>query len=371
MEPQLLEALVQETAGLPPVSGASALAYKAKLEALVARVNLILEAHPRVLRLVGYNPLTMMHDNHRNHARFMANVFQFQAWPLLVKTVFWAYRTYHNHGFSYDYFPVELAAWQQAVAELMPPPAAAAILPVYRWLLQHHEDWVRMAAVSVASPPPGDATWQVARQRFLAALLAGDSRSCLQLGGQLAKTPAGLETFYLEILQPCLYEIGRLWEQGEISVAQEHLASALVARLMAVLYPSLELVQPPKGRAVVTAAPNEFHETGARCVADLLSLDGWEIDYLGANTPQGELLAYLHRRRPDLLAISVAMTFNLDLTQEVVTAIRQDSDLKNLKVMVGGLAFELQPELWQATGADGYAPDAKKAVVLARSWRTF
>jgi len=165
-----------------------------------------------------------------------------------------------------------------------------------------------------------------------------------------------------------MYAIGRLWERGEISVAQEHLASALVARLMAVSYPNLEIVPSPKGRAVVTAAPNEFHETGARCVADLLALDGCEIHYLGANTPPAELRRYLRQIKPDLLAISVAMPFNLDSTQELVTAIKEDNTLKSLKVMVGGLAFAELPELWQLTMADGYAPDAKGAVALPRSW---
>jgi len=51
-----------------------------------------------------------MYDNHLNHARFMANVFRFNAYTLLVKTVIWVYRSYHSHGFSFDYFPVELAA---------------------------------------------------------------------------------------------------------------------------------------------------------------------------------------------------------------------------------------------------------------------
>ncbi len=182
MEPQLLEALVQEAAGLPPVSSEGASEYKAKLEALVAQVNRTLEEHPRVLRLVGYNPLTMMHDNHRNHARFMANVFRFQAWPLLVKTVVWAYRTYHNHGFSYDYFPVELAAWQQAVAELLPPAAGATILAVYRWLQQHHEDWVRLAAVPAPSPPRGMAMAYYRKRE-----LACSDKATRELFGWLAR----------------------------------------------------------------------------------------------------------------------------------------------------------------------------------------
>lgn len=363
-----LEALLQEAAGLPKVPLQAALAYKTHLEGLVLRVNQTLAAHPQIQRLIGYNPLALMYNNHYHHARFMANVFRFNASALLVKTVIWAYRTYHNHGFAYDYFALELAAWQEAVGALLAPSQAETILQVYRWLLEHHEQWRQLAAQPVAAPLAGSTTWEAARRQFLDALLRGDSKACLELGSRLTKTPKGLEDFYLEILQPCMYEIGRLWEEGEISVAQEHLASALVARLMAVLYPALEVVQPPKGRAVVTAAPNEFHETGARCVADLLGLDGWEISYLGANTPTPELLGYLRQARPHLLAISVAMPFNLDLTQEMVAAVKENPEFREVKIMVGGLAFAPLPDLWQALGADGYAADAREAVNLARSW---
>lgn len=365
-----LEKLLQEAAGLPKVSPEAALAYKAQLEGLVIRVNQSLAAHPQIQRLIGYNPLALMSNNHYHHARFMANVFRFNAYALLVKTVIWAYRTYHNHGFAYDYFALELAAWQEAISALLAPSQAETILQVYRWLLDHHEQWQQLAGQPVATPLAGSTTWEAVRRQFLDALLRGDSRVCLELGSRLTRTPRGLEDFYLEILQPCMYEIGRLWEEGEISVAQEHLASALVARLMAVLYPALEIVQPPKGRAVVTAAPNEFHETGARCVADLLGLDGWEISYLGANTPTTELLRYLRQVRPHLLAISVAMPFNLDLTQEMVAAVREDPEFHRIKIMVGGLAFAPLPEIWQELEADGYAPDARGAVALARSWYT-
>ncbi len=227
---------------------------------------------------------------------------------------------------------------------------------------------VRLAQELAPAEPTADPAYAADRQNFLQALLRGDSQTCLEIGSRLTKTSAGLQTFYLEILQPAMYEVGRLWEEGEISVAQEHLASAMVARLMAILYPPLAVVQKPKGRAVVTAAPNEFHETGARCVADLLALDGWQIDYLGANTPSVDLLHHLLQNTPQVLALSVAMPFNLDITTDVITTIRQQPELANLKVMVGGLAFANLPELWQITGADGYAPHAKGAVELARTW---
>jgi methanogenic corrinoid protein MtbC1 len=364
----MLAQLLQEAQALPTVDPAAVQAYRGAIDSMVEQVNRIMTLHPEVHRLIGYNPLKMMYDNHLNHARFMANVFRFDAKELLVRTVLWVYRTYRHHGFEYDYFPAELRAWQQVVASHLSEAHGQAILAIYQWLLDRHGQMVHLSQIVVAAEPALDSVYASRRQSFLQALLQGDSQTCLRLGGEMTKTPAGLQTFYLEIIQPCMYEVGRLWEQGEISVAQEHLASALVARLMAVLYPQLEVAQPPKGRAVVTAAPNEFHETGARCVADLLMLDGWRVDYLGANTPSVDLLKHLFCTKPHLLARSGARPFTLDIAADTVALIREQSELSDLKIMVGGLAFASVPELWQITGANGYAPHAQGAVELARSW---
>jgi methanogenic corrinoid protein MtbC1 len=68
------------------------------------------------------------------------------------------------------------------------------------------------------------------RQRYVDALVAGDLASAERL---IEDSGTDVRTLYLEVLQPALYEIGRRWEEAEISVAQEHLASATTQSLMA------------------------------------------------------------------------------------------------------------------------------------------
>lgn len=364
----MLRDLILEAEKLPAVKLEAVGAYEAHLQAMVDWVNENLETRPDIHRLIGHNPLDMMRTNHENHARFMVNVFKYTTYELLVKVVVWVYRTYHAHGFDFDYFPVELAAWKNAVTARLDPSQTQEIADIYQWLMDHHQDFMRLAEESPEQVPDTDPAFRDAREAFLQALLDGNSQKCLAIAEEVAKTGKGLETLYVEVIQPCLYEIGRLWEQNEISVAQEHLATAIVGRLMANIFPRLQMVPDAKGRAVVTAATNEFHETGARCVADLLELDGWEVDYLGANTPSDELLRYLEQVNPAILLVSVAMPFNIDPTCQMLAKILESPKLSNLRIMVGGLAFASAPDLWLITGAHGYAPDAKGAVNLARAW---
>ena len=111
----MINNLIASLNDLPAVSMNTVKDYERESQRLVNHVNNELEAYPRILDLIGGNPIGLMQNNHRNHAAFMITVFKIGSYELLARTVPWVYRAYHARGFSYDYFPVELAAWKHAV----------------------------------------------------------------------------------------------------------------------------------------------------------------------------------------------------------------------------------------------------------------
>jgi methanogenic corrinoid protein MtbC1 len=208
--------------------------------------------------------------------------------------------------------------------------------------------------------------WDDLRRRFLATLVAGDPAAAVELAGEVADR-ADLEGFFLSVIQPAMYAVGEKWERGELSVAQEHLASAISSRVVTSLSAARRLEKPWRGRVVVSAVTNEFHELGAWMVADLLEADGWEVSYLGANAPLEDLVALIQARRPVLLALSITMPFNLDRTRAIISAARAPPLTPPLRVLVGGQAINLRPGSWEEVGADAWAKDGGEAVVAARA----
>ncbi len=101
-------------------------------------------------------------------------------------------------------------------------------------------------------------------------------------------------------------------------------------------------------------------------VSDLLELDGWQVRYLGANTPMEDLMKLLEDFRPQLLAISVIMPFNLDEVKKLIAAIRNKESLRGIKIMVGGRVFMTVPDIWSEIGADATAGNAREAVTVAQ-----
>ncbi|MFW6229755.1 MAG: cobalamin-binding protein, partial [Halanaerobium sp.] len=106
---------------LPAIPDKVAQEYKEKQNLIVNRVNDLLNSRDDINKLIGYNSLNIMHDNHENHAIFMSNVFQVNEYQLFKTTLPWVYKAYRNQGFSYDYFQVEIKAWIQAINEFIDP----------------------------------------------------------------------------------------------------------------------------------------------------------------------------------------------------------------------------------------------------------
>lgn len=350
-----------------PIPPAAALEYRVKSSQLVAHVDRALIDDPRREELTGGGPLSVAFDNHRNHGQFVANVLSLNHLPLLARLLPWVYRAYSARGFSVDYFPFVLRSFRDAVERHLTPAATAPVAAVYTRALALHER-ILLLAGSAPPEPPADSLW-LGRAPLLAdVLLSGDARRALALTGDWVVDAGDLPPFLELTVTAAMIEVGRRWELAEISEAQEHLATALANRVLASLYPRIVTTSPWRGPALVTCPANELHELGARVFADLLELDGWDVRFLGANTPWEALLATLRATDFRFLALSTTMPFNLDQVAETVARCRSLSGPHRPPVLLGGRAFALAPSLWREVGGDAYCATAGEGVTCARAW---
>jgi methanogenic corrinoid protein MtbC1 len=200
-----------------------------------------------------------------------------------------------------------------------------------------------------------------ARDGYLRALLAADvagARAVLD-GALSAGMPA--REIYLDVLQPTLYEVGRLWSHARISVAREHLATAAaqsaMARLADELSPGARRIR--TGAAIVACASDELHALGGRMVADFLEADGWSVVFLGQLTPGADLAAMAAEHGAQVVALSAALPERVPRVAETCAALRALDPAPF--VIVGGQAFGGSRERALRTGADAYATDAADA----------
>ncbi len=198
---------------------------------------------------------------------------------------------------------------------------------------------------------------------YLDALRAGDRRRALSVVDDARATGLGLPTLYLEVFQPALREIGRLWQENEITVAEEHLATAITQLAMGRLYADFCMTTSRNGRTLLAAcAATEKHEVGLRMICDLLELEGWDATYLGASVPEDSLVAMVLRDRPDALALSASLAPHLPQLRSLIQALRAATGEAAPYIMVGGRPFLDDDTLALRVGADVMAHDASDAV---------
>jgi len=200
---------------------------------------------------------------------------------------------------------------------------------------------------------------------YLDLLLKGQRHKALQ--AILDPVEAGLPvtTVYIDVLQPVMYELGRLWQMDEIDVATEHYVTAATQLLMAKLFPHT-LNQRRVSRSMVGCClGSELHELGMRMVCDFFEFEGWDTYFLGAITPSDNLMSVMRSRQPDLLCLSATMSFGLPQIRDLIRAVHAIPDIKPPRIMVGGLPFIISPDLSSMVGADATASDARLAVKAA------
>ena len=204
------------------------------------------------------------------------------------------------------------------------------------------------------------------RERYLQTLLAGDRRRAREVVNDAREAGMELRQLYLEVFQPAMWQIGQLWQSNQISVADEHLATAITQMCMANLYAELfDLSGGGHGRTLIAACVDvERHEMGLRMLCDLLEMVGWDTTFLGATVPAEGLVDMVRERAPDVVALSVALLPHVPRAGHMIQALRGALGDEAPLIMVGGQPFVQQPDLAGRLGADLTAVDAASAVDL-------
>ena len=353
---------------IPSVSEEAIIEYEKNIDSLVGYVNDTMTNDSIFLKLIGRNNLNKMYDNHENHAKFMANAFRMNDYDFVYRVVVWVYNSYHKHGFSYEYFLVELKIWRNAINKYLKPDHATSIIAVYNWLIDRHDDFIKSSKDledhSIIIPDSFKEQYPL----LIDNLIKGKYEKCLALVESEINLDSDIKEFYQTIVYPAMYEIGLLWQNNMISVAQEHLASAIVQRLISEIYIKEHKSSTKYGLGVITAIANEYHEIGTRMVADVLELEGWDIKHLGANTPVEELVSFLKVQKPYFVVISATMPFNVNSVKEVIDQIRKIEALDDMKILVGGKVFNENPDLWEKVGADACGKSIQETGDIAKEW---
>jgi MerR family transcriptional regulator, light-induced transcriptional regulator len=164
-----------------------------------------------------------------------------------------------------------------------------------------------------------------AGRAYAAALLSGD-----EIAAEIAireAIDANLTTAEIddEIIAPALWLVGDLWQRGQISVADEHIATEISIRVLALQREAQRVARARSDHRVMLAAPaGELHIVALRMVANLLRDAGYDTVMLGADVPTDALGASARRHRPDVVCLSSTMPGAADQLLTSIDEVRRE-----------------------------------------------
>jgi methanogenic corrinoid protein MtbC1 len=200
-----------------------------------------------------------------------------------------------------------------------------------------------------------------AYKEFIKLIESEDKEKCVEFVlSKLDKHELDVLTLYREILTPSLNTMDCEDEELNVCIWKEHVRSSIIRTIIECCYPYLirerdtKYKVRPGDKVVVVCPEEELHEIGPRMVADFFTILGFDVLFVGANTPRDNILAAIQYDKPKYIAFSVTNFYNLVAAKKTIRKIRKlrDSKGQKYKIIVGGNAFKNNPRIYQEMGAD-------------------
>ncbi len=196
------------------------------------------------------------------------------------------------------------------------------------------------------------------------------------LDGKNQETQASVQTALDTGLDPriilengmiaAMSEVGRLFEAGEYFVPEMLIAARAMKAGMAILKPRLIQVNVHAiGTVAIGTVKGDLHDIGKNLVSIMLEGAGFEILDLGVDVPPEQFVQAAQTGSVDILGLSALITTTMPSMKNTVEAVEKAGVRARVKIMIGGAP--ITEEYARTIGADGYAPDASRAVNVAKS----
>lgn len=330
-------------------------------DAIAAVTERFHSAHGSIYAPYGERGREACREDLGYHLEFLRPVLEFGLTQPLVDYLRWLDSVLATRDVPAEHLPLSLDWLAEFFAASMDAPDAKIVVAALHKARERFlEGDNTPGAIDALLPAPWP-EWVA----FEAALLAGDRKAaglilerCLDEGRTLIDAER-------HMIQPALYGIGEKWQNNRVTVAQEHLATAIAQSVMTLSLGRSEFPASNGKRVVLACVEGNNHAVGLQMVADAFQFAGWEVQFLGANVPTNALIRHLDQLKPDLLGLSVSFAQQLHIVRNIIARLTEAHGNARPPVIIGGLAVNQFNGLANMLGADCWSPDAPSAVVSA------
>ncbi len=277
-----------------------------------------------------------LYDQLAYHQKLLLSACDFNSSPLLNDYMSWRYRLAISRGIDPKYFIFENHLWIKAIQAYLFEGYSSEFNALYYEFIDSHQEF----STSTSLPPSALSENTLLKEELVQALIHTDENSAAHIFADHFYHFGAPTDFFDTVIKPTMIEIGRLWENNTISVATEHVATAMIERLWNRFSNHDTEDTFLNHRVAFVITPDaQLHKLGSKMVSSLLTQRGWKVANMGLHESFKELFEAIGEFRPDLIILSATMAIYIPLIQKFVLALRFDEPVYEGKIVVGGQAF--------------------------------
>jgi 5-methyltetrahydrofolate--homocysteine methyltransferase len=121
----------------------------------------------------------------------------------------------------------------------------------------------------------------------------------------------------------------------------------------------------PYGKVVFATVKGDLHDIGKNLVIMMLEGAGFQVIDLGIDVPPETIVEAIRENNPNMLGLSALLTTTMPMIATTIDIVKDSGLRDQVKILVGGAPVD--QSFADEVGADGYAPDASTATILAKS----
>ncbi|MGD6817855.1 cobalamin B12-binding domain-containing protein [Metabacillus sp. 84] len=168
-------------------------------------------------------------------------------------------------------------------------------------------------------------------------LLEGDHEAVWEMVQHQMDAGTSTLDLFEKFFTNAMRHVGVLWENNEVTVADEHLATSTCDYILSKYQHYMREKKPKsdeQSKALFLCVQEEDHFIGLKMVHILFEENGWDTKFLGPNLPLEYALSAAEKWEPDVIGISFSLNYRVGLLKEYIH--RLESIRTKPAVLLGG-----------------------------------
>jgi methanogenic corrinoid protein MtbC1 len=299
--------------------------YNNLIALVLKRMEVEMQSHARIdLRKLEPDLV----EQFREFGELLRVIYRYELTDILPDEAAWYASALSSRGSVKDAFDLLVNSWIIAIQGIIKPPECNILARPLQEIINNINSIMSNAEHRRGSPPPNHIV------KLVNYLINGDGISAQKQ--LLSYIDNGVKPYELitEFILPAMVEVGRRWENNEIQIFEEHLASETIIRLLAGFSNIFKPGENINRNALVSCVPNDKHQLVPMALSTFLELKGWRVISLGVSLPEEQILLATEKFNPDTIFLSLSMLSRLIEALELILKLQRNHP--EMKIFIGG-----------------------------------